>query len=135
MLLQIHSLLLKEGWLPKIKRTKVTKCRTRQKKAFSCGWLIQNMTKIQLEKLDVINYCRIYDKTVKKILYKNSTKRLSSRFHWKTLKILKSVSSATSASGWWHFCYHSFWLAVIVLKLRRDLGTYFPLWSRMSKKR
>ena len=65
------------------------------------------MTKIQLEKLDVINYCRIYDKTVKKILYKNSTKRLSSRFHWKTLKILKSVSSATSASGWWHFCYHS----------------------------
>ena len=65
------------------------------------------MTKIQLEKLDVINYCRIYDKIVKKILYKNSMKRLSSRFPWKTLEILKSVSSATSASGWWHLCYHS----------------------------
>lgn len=65
------------------------------------------MTKIQLEKLDVINYCRIYDKIVKKILYKNSMKRLSSRFQWQTLKILKSVSSATSASGWWHLCYHS----------------------------
>lgn len=65
------------------------------------------MTKIQLEKLDVINYCRIYDKIVKKIPYKNSTKKLSSRFQWKTLNIIKSVSSATSASEWWHFCYHS----------------------------
>lgn len=62
------------------KSNKITDVELARKKLLVAVLLIQSMTKIQVEKLDVINYCRIYNKIVKKIPYKNSTKKLSSRF-------------------------------------------------------